>query len=109
MKKVADEISGYTYGTQAVTRSAVSLEELEKLKVTVGFTSEDERFLHMAGEALADQTKRIVEHWRSGIIANIPDLARHSAHPRRRPDPTVPCAKQSSLRAMDPRYLFPYL
>lgn len=96
MKKVADEISGYTYGTQAVTRSAVSLEELEKLKVTVGFTSEDERFLHMAGEALADQTKRIVEHWRSGIIANIPNLARHSRTPEGDPIPRY--LAQSNLR-----------
>jgi hypothetical protein len=39
----------------------VSLEELEGLKVTVGFTSQDERYLHMAGEILSDQTKRIVE------------------------------------------------
>jgi hypothetical protein len=78
MKKVADEIPGYTYGTAAGTPSAVSLEALEKLKVAAGFTSEDERFLRMAGEVLADQTKRIVDHWRSGIIAGIPNLARHS-------------------------------
>jgi hypothetical protein len=96
MKKVADEISGYTYGTQAVTHSAVSLEELEKLKVTVGFTLEDERFLQMAGEVLADQTKRIVEHWRSGIIANIPHLARHSRTPEGDPIPSY--LAQSNLR-----------
>jgi len=49
MKKVADAIFGYTYGTGAVTCSAVSFEELENLKVAVGFTSEDEQFLRMAG------------------------------------------------------------
>ncbi|MGA7523629.1 MAG: protoglobin domain-containing protein [Acidobacteriaceae bacterium] len=96
MKKVADEISGYSYGTAAVARSRVSLEDLEKLKVTVGFTSEDERFLRMAGEVLADQTRRIVEHWRSGIIAGIPNLARHSRTPEG--DPIPQYLAQSNLR-----------
>lgn len=96
MNKVAEEIPAYTYGTAAVSPSAVSLEELEKLKVAVGFTSEDERFLRMAGEVLADQTKRIVEHWRSGIIANIPNLARHSRTPEGDPIPRY--LAQSNLR-----------
>lgn len=96
MKKVADEIPGYTYGTAAVTTSEVSLEELEKLKVSAGFTPEDERFLRMAGEVLADQTKRIVEHWRSGIIASIPNLARHSRSPEGNPIPQY--LAQSNLR-----------
>jgi len=96
MKKVADEIPGYTYGTAAVTTSEVSLEELEKLKVSAGFTPEDERFLRMAGEVLADQTKRIVEHWRSGIIASISNLARHSRSPEGNPIPKY--LAQSNLR-----------
>jgi hypothetical protein len=78
MKVVSEDIHGYAYGTAEVAASPVSLEELEKLKVSVGFTGEDERYLQMAGEVLADQTKRIVEQWRSGIIAGIPHLARHS-------------------------------
>lgn len=96
MKKVAEGIHGYTYGSTAVTTSPVSREELEKLKVTVGFTLEDERFLRMAGEVLADQTKRIVEHWRSGIIAGIPNLARHSRTPEG--DPIPHYLAQSNLR-----------
>ena len=81
MKKVAEEIPGYTYATAEVARSPVSMRELEDLKVSVGFTEDDERALHMAGEVLADQTRQIVEHWRSGIIAGIPNLARHSRTP----------------------------
>jgi hypothetical protein len=96
MKKVADEIPAYTYGTSVVAPSPVSLDELEKLKVAAGFTSEDERFLRMAGEVLADQTKRIVEHWRSGIIASIPNLARHSRTPEG--DPIPEYLTQSNLR-----------
>ena len=78
MRRVADDIPAYTYGGAETARSAVTLEELEDLKVTVGFTSDDRGFLHIAGEVLADQTEQIVAHWRSGIIASIPNLARHS-------------------------------
>lgn len=87
MKKIAEEIPGYTYGTAAVAKSPVSLDELQSLKVSVGFTAEDERFLRIAGEVLADQAKQIVEHWRSGIIAAIPHLARHSRTPDGDPIP----------------------
>ena len=78
MKKVADEILAYTYGACAVETSPMSLDELNALKVSVGFTEEDERYLRLAGEVLDGQTKQIVAHWRSGIIASIPNLARHS-------------------------------
>jgi hypothetical protein len=81
MKKVADAIYGYTYGTAEVAMSPVSIGELEDLKISVGFTGEDKRYLQLAGEVLADQTRQIVEHWRSGIIASIPKLARHSRTP----------------------------
>lgn len=96
MREVADEIHGYTYGTAAVAPSSISLEELQQLKVTVGFTLEDERLLRMAGEVLSDQTKQIVEHWRSGIIAGIPHLARHSRSPEGDPIPAY--LAQSNLR-----------
>ena len=81
MKKIAENIPGYTYGTGEVTRSRVSLHDLEELKISAGFTEEDERYLRLAGEVLADQTKQIVDHWRGGIIASIPNLARHSRTP----------------------------
>ncbi|MGF7183605.1 protoglobin domain-containing protein [Tunturiibacter psychrotolerans] len=87
MKKVADEIPAYSYGTPAVGTSPVSLDELNALKVSVGFTVEDECYLRMAGEVLDGQTKQIVAHWRSGIIASIPNLARHSRTPEGAPNP----------------------
>jgi len=71
-------IPGYTYGSPEVAQSPMSMRELEDLKITAGFTEEDQRYLRMAGEVLVDQAARIVEHWRSGIIAGIPHLARHS-------------------------------
>lgn len=78
MKEIAKEISGYAYGSNALPSSLISMQELEELKASVGFTEEDERYLRLAGEVLEGQVKPIVEHWRSGIIASIPHLARHS-------------------------------
>ena len=77
-KRIAEQVPGYTYGTDAVAPSPITLQELEALKVTVGFTEEDQRYLLLAGEVLTGQTREIVLHWRSGIIAGIPNLARHS-------------------------------
>jgi len=87
MRKVAEQIHGYTYGTSEVATSPITLEQLEALKVSVGFTEEDQHYLQQAGAVLADQTKQIVEHWRSGIIAGIPNLARHSRSPQGEPMP----------------------
>jgi len=81
MKKIADGIPAYAYGTAAIRPSPVPLEELERLKISAGFTAEDEQFLRMAGEVLAGQTKQIVDHWRGRIIAGIPHLAKHSRTP----------------------------
>ncbi|SDE90821.1 protoglobin domain-containing protein [Terriglobus roseus] len=78
MQKIADSIPGYDYDTRSIPKSSVTLQELEALKVTAGFTDEDVHFLRMAGDVLQDQTEAIVLHWRSGIIAGIPNLARHS-------------------------------
>jgi hypothetical protein len=71
-------IAGYSFGAANVPASPISLQELEQLKISVGFSEEDARHLARAGEVLAGQTKAIVDHWRSGIIASIPHLARHS-------------------------------
>jgi hypothetical protein len=57
MKKVAEQISGYTYGGD------------------------------MAGEALWDQTMPLVDHWRREIIGSIPNLSRHSRTPDGEPLP----------------------
>jgi hypothetical protein len=76
-----EHIPGYSYGNTEVAGWTVSMRELEDLKISAGFTKEDERYLRVAGEVLEDQTKQIVDHWRSGIIANIPNLARLSRTP----------------------------
>jgi hypothetical protein len=81
------DIPGYSYGDPNVAPSILSLAELERLKVSAGFTSEDWQSLRAAGDVLADQTERIVNQWRSGIIASIPHLAQHSKTPDGAPIP----------------------
>ena len=66
------------------------------MKISAGFTEEDQHFLRLAGEVLTNQTRQIVEHWRSHIIANIPNLARHSRTPQGDPIPEYLAA--SNLR-----------
>ena len=87
MKKNSDDIPGYSYGSESLSKSSISLSELEQMKISVGFTGEDERYLQLAGAVLGDQTQQIVEHWRSKIIASIPHLARHSRAPDGSPLP----------------------
>lgn len=87
MKKAAEIIPGYSYGAAEVANSPLSITDLERLKISAGFTDEDQRYLRLAGEVLSNQTKQIVDHWRSGIIASIPNLARHSRSPEGDPIP----------------------
>ena len=81
------EISGYSHGSPDVPKSPVSMEQLQSLKTCAGFTDEDARYLRLAGEVLKDKTSQIIAHWRSGIIAAIPNLARHSRTPQGQPIP----------------------
>ncbi len=78
----SEGIPGYSYGSSEVARSPVLIQDLERLKISAGFGEEDERYLRVAGNVLADQTSQIVKHWRNGIIAGIPNLARHSRTPQ---------------------------
>lgn len=80
-------IPGYSYGSAEVARSPIGPAELAELKVSAGFTAEDEHYLRLAGEVLQDQTDQVVRHWRSSIIAAIPNLARHSRGPKDEPIP----------------------
>jgi hypothetical protein len=87
MTGTTNDIPGYTYGTPAVAVSTVTLDDLRRLRISAGFTEEDERYLRMAGSVLEDQVERVVNHWRANIIASIPHLARHSRNLDGSPNP----------------------
>ncbi|MBE3561927.1 MAG: protogloblin ApPgb [Ktedonobacteraceae bacterium] len=66
-------IPGYTYGTSAVPRSPVSLEEFQRMKETVLFSDEDVAALRMSRDILADQVEAILDVW-YGFVASHPHL-----------------------------------
>ena len=68
-----NHIPGYTYGTSQVAPSPLTLEDLDNLKKAVLFTEEDERYLRMAGEVLADQIEEVRDVW-YGFVGSHPHL-----------------------------------
>lgn len=64
-------IAGYRYGQ--VEGSPVSERDLDLLRASVLFTEEDERYLRMAGEVLADQVEDVLDVW-YGFVGSHPHL-----------------------------------
>ncbi|GBD11930.1 hypothetical protein HRbin23_01613 [bacterium HR23] len=77
-------IPGYTYGTASVPRSPVTLQDLENLKKALLFTAEDERYLRMAGQVLADQVEDILDLW-YGFVGSHPHLVYYFTGPDGKP------------------------
>jgi len=81
-----ERIPGYTSGTADAAHSPLSLDDLDRLKKAVGLTSDDEIYLRMAGEVLADQADQMVSAWRTEL-AEHPHLAIYSDKPDGSPNP----------------------
>ena len=64
------DIPGYTYGTDAVPRSPVSLQELELLKATLLLGHEDLAALRRSGAVLAPKVEEILDVWYGFVGAN---------------------------------------
>src|SRR6187402_2391920 len=65
--------SGYTYGTSAVAKSPMSLEELKLLQQSLLFGEDDIKYLKMSHDILKDQTSDILDVW-YGFVASTPQL-----------------------------------
>jgi hypothetical protein len=65
-----ESIPGYDYGKREVAPSPLSEEEFNLLKKTVLFTEEDEKYLHLAGDVLADQVDDVLDLWYSFVGSN---------------------------------------
>ncbi|MBX5473678.1 MAG: protogloblin ApPgb [Thermoleophilia bacterium] len=72
-------IPGYTYGSAAVPRSPLTLEELEHLKQAVTFGEEDVAALRRSREALAGRVDEILDVW-YGFVGSLPQLLRFFSH-----------------------------
>jgi Protoglobin len=74
------QIPGYTYGSEAVAKSPLSIADLELLKQTVLFTEEDEQYLRLAGEVLQDQIEDVLDVWYA-YVGSHPHLAYYFSGP----------------------------
>jgi hypothetical protein len=77
--KDTTNIPGYTYGTQAVARSPITLAEFELMKKTVLFGDEDLRYLRLSHDVLGDQTEAILDVWYRFVGSNPHLLASFSS------------------------------
>jgi Protoglobin len=67
---IQTDIPGYTYGTDAVSRSPVSLGELELLQTTLLLGENDRAALRRSGEVLEPQVEAILDVWYGFVGAN---------------------------------------
>jgi len=71
-------IPGYTFGSADLALSPVSGEDVELLKATLLWSQDDDRYLRMAGDVLADQVDEVLELW-YGYVGSHPHLLRYFA------------------------------
>jgi len=69
-------IPGYDYGTPAVARSPLTLTDLEDLKKALLWNDDDEKYLRLAGDVLADQVEQVLDLW-YGFVGSQPHLIKY--------------------------------
>jgi Protoglobin len=79
------DIPGYTYGTDAVPRSPVTLQELELLEATLLLGPEDRAALRRSAGLLAPKVEEILDVWYGFVGAN-PHLLAAFTGPDGQPD-----------------------
>jgi len=77
-------IPGYTFGTAEVALSPVSGEDVDLLKATLLWSDDDDRYLRMAGEVLADQVDQVLDLW-YGYVGSHPHLVHYFTDPEGQP------------------------
>jgi hypothetical protein len=90
------DIPGYTYGTQAVPRSPVSLQELQLLQATLLLGEDDLAALRRSGDLLAPRVEEVLDVWYGFVAAN-PHLLAAFSNAHGQPD-------QSYLAAVRRRF-----
>jgi protoglobin len=72
----ASAIPGYMFGQSDVARSPVSEQDVELLKSTLLWSDDDDRYLQMASEVLADQVDDVLDLW-YGYVGSHPHLVHY--------------------------------
>lgn len=71
--KTTTNIPGYTFGTDRVPASPVTLSEFELMKKSVLFGDEDVKYLRLSHDILEDQVEAILDVW-YGFVGKNPHL-----------------------------------
>lgn len=71
--KETTTIPGYTYGTDAVAPSPVTVADFELMKKSVLFDDEDVKYLRLSHDILKDQVEAILDVW-YGFVGSNPHL-----------------------------------
>src|SRR5690348_11886558 len=79
--KTKQKISGYTYGSDGVAKSPITLEEWETLKKSALFSEEDVFYLRLSHDVLVDHVDELLATWR-GIIFDHPHLRAYDEDPK---------------------------
>jgi Protoglobin len=95
--KASRTVPGYTYGTEAVPRSPVSLAELELIERTIGFAPEDARALERAGQILESTVDAFLDYWYA-FQATLPHLGAFSLGSDGEPNLPYRAASRARLR-----------
>ena len=97
------DIPGYTYGTDAVPRSPVSLGELELLQATLLLGEDDRTALRRSSDLLAPQVEAILDVW-YGFVGASPHLLAAFSGPDGQPDQGTwtPCGAGSAAGSSIP-------
>jgi len=74
----ATNIPGYTFGGPDVAASPVTGADVDRLKATLLWTDDDDRYLRLAGDVLADQVDDVLELW-YGYVGSHPHLVHYFA------------------------------
>jgi hypothetical protein len=72
-QRMSDTIPGYTFGTAAVSRSPITLDEFALMKQSVLFGDDDVAWLRTSHDVLKDQVEAILDVW-YGFVASQPHL-----------------------------------
>lgn len=71
-------IPGYAFGDPELESSPVTAADVDQLKATLLWSEEDERYLRLAGEVLADQVDAVLDTW-YGYVGSHPHLVHYFA------------------------------
>ena len=72
----ASRIPGYTYGSHALPRAPITLEELKLIQGSLLFGEEDVRYLRMSHDVLKDEVEAILDVW-YGFVGSTPQLVKY--------------------------------